>query len=261
MPAQPEPRPMTWRQIVDVVETVDSRLRDVLTTARRMSVPTRERIEQIVREVTTPVLIRERRRAASIRQLDESGRAIVAARLETIEQGRPGRDANLHVYQPDAAEFLNVSPRLVSSAKTAFNSEDPDLIADVDASNVSASAAVSKVDTSRRRKSVEKWPAGQLEAVHHQVRSQPASTPHLVSSAKTALNSDRERLLRQRSYMRAAMKNADLPPDLRAQARSAADNADAALRLDAASKRWTERDQTRVGAKEQYEALPMEAQP
>jgi hypothetical protein len=64
-----------------------------------------------------------------------------------------------------------------------------------------------------------------------------------------------------RSVLRGGGDNPDLPPDLRAQARRAADKADAALRLDAASKHRAERDQTRVEAKEPYEALPMVAQP
>jgi hypothetical protein len=38
------------------------------------------------------------------RHLDESQRAMVAAKLETMKQGRPGKDANLHVLRADAAE-------------------------------------------------------------------------------------------------------------------------------------------------------------
>jgi Mn-dependent DtxR family transcriptional regulator len=59
--------------------------------------------------------------AAVNRHLNESQRAVIAARLETLKHGQRAdraRDANLHVLKrEDAAELLNVSPRLVATVK------------------------------------------------------------------------------------------------------------------------------------------------
>lgn len=50
------------------------------------------------------------------RHLSTSQRAYIAAELETLKRGRPGKDANLHVSRDDAAKMLNVSPRSVATA-------------------------------------------------------------------------------------------------------------------------------------------------
>ena len=51
------------------------------------------------------------------RHLSESQRAMIAASMETMKQGRPeNKDANLHVCRHKAADLLQVSPRSVATA-------------------------------------------------------------------------------------------------------------------------------------------------
>jgi hypothetical protein len=61
------------------------------------------------------------------RHLDESQRAWVASRIETMKQGRPEKDANLHVSRSDAASMLNVSERSVASAARVRDDGDETL--------------------------------------------------------------------------------------------------------------------------------------
>lgn len=81
------------------------------------------------------------------RHLDESQRAIVAARLANMPHGGAEyRSANLPIdnktSQSDAAEMLNVSTRSVTSAKKIINEGDESLIQAVEAGEVSIGAAV-----------------------------------------------------------------------------------------------------------------------
>lgn len=99
------------------------------------------------------------------RHLNESQRAMVAAKLATLSQGRPAekpanlpvliegdgdgvQDANLHpepqvpgLAQADAAKTLNVSERSVRTAKTVLVHGAPELQRAVEAGEVSVSAA------------------------------------------------------------------------------------------------------------------------
>jgi ParB/Sulfiredoxin domain len=89
------------------------------------------------------------------RHMDESQRAVVAARLENLGHGQRadlvGRDANLHllpeptkpapVTRQQAAELLNVSPRSVAAARTVIDHAIPDLTQKVERGEVSVSAA------------------------------------------------------------------------------------------------------------------------
>jgi len=77
----------------------------------------------------------------SRRHLNESQRGMVAAKLETLRQGEHGKDANLHVSREAAATMLNVSPRTVATAKTVKDEGAPELVAAVEAGQVSVSAA------------------------------------------------------------------------------------------------------------------------
>jgi len=77
------------------------------------------------------------------RHLSESQRAMVAARIATLAQGRPGKAANLPDIptQADAADLLNVSERTVRSARTVLKDGAPELIASVDRGEVPVSRA------------------------------------------------------------------------------------------------------------------------
>jgi N6-adenosine-specific RNA methylase IME4 len=76
------------------------------------------------------------------RHLDESQRAMVAAKLANMPAHRPDdKSANLQTSQEAAAKLLNVSTRTVASAKQVHDKAVPELKAAVEAGNVSVSAA------------------------------------------------------------------------------------------------------------------------
>jgi hypothetical protein len=79
------------------------------------------------------------------RHLNESQRAMVAAKIASLPKG-----ANQHApigatSQDGAAEMLNVSPRSVTRAKAVQESGDASLIADVESGEVTVSAAAKHV--------------------------------------------------------------------------------------------------------------------
>lgn len=89
------------------------------------------------------------------RHLNESQRALVAARLSTLERGRPkktGRSADLSRAQ--AAHQLNVSERSVGNAKAVLARGVPELAAAVEAGElaVDAAAAAARETPERQRK-------------------------------------------------------------------------------------------------------------
>jgi len=79
------------------------------------------------------------------RHLSENQRAMVAARLANLKHGdnQYTMDAQIcaSTSQPDAAELLNVSRRSVQHAVAVQRAGTPELIAAVDAGQVSVSAA------------------------------------------------------------------------------------------------------------------------
>ncbi len=86
------------------------------------------------------------------RHLDESQRAMVAARIANLPPGRPAlwNSANLQslsrVKQPDAADMVSVSTRSVSSAKKVIDQGAPELVAAVDRGDVSVSAGAAAAE-------------------------------------------------------------------------------------------------------------------
>ena len=63
--------------------------------------------------------------------LNESQRAMIAARIEQISHGgnrRNVQDANLHLDRSNASELLNVSQRSIAHAKEVQGSGTPELI-------------------------------------------------------------------------------------------------------------------------------------
>jgi N6-adenosine-specific RNA methylase IME4 len=81
------------------------------------------------------------------RHLNESQRAMVAAKIETLTHGGDRRsedqDANLHleISRPKAAEMLSVSKRSIASAKAVHEKGDPDLVRAVEQGKLAVSEA------------------------------------------------------------------------------------------------------------------------
>ena len=83
------------------------------------------------------------------RHLNESQRAMVAAKLANMQHGgnRKVQSANLHhevnVSRSQAAELLHISPRSVASAKKVETEAIPEVVAAVESGKVSVSVAAS----------------------------------------------------------------------------------------------------------------------
>ena len=94
------------------------------------------------------------------RHLNESQRAMVAAKLATMVEGRPSETRPIGlVSQDNAAEMLNVSTRSVKRAKAVQESGDASLIADVESGEVTVSAAAKHVAAVQRYPRKQKRPA------------------------------------------------------------------------------------------------------
>lgn len=102
------------------------------------------------------------------RQLDESGRAMAASRLATLADGQKKQGAQICApSQDEAAELLNVSRRLVQSARKVANEGADELIEAVDAGEVAVSDAASVVEEPKRDqvKAVQSVKAGESKTV------------------------------------------------------------------------------------------------
>jgi N6-adenosine-specific RNA methylase IME4 len=78
------------------------------------------------------------------RHLNESQRAMIAARLETMKWGRPQKETT-GITRAAAAERLNVAPRTVARAAVVEREAAPELRAAVDAGKLAVSAAAQAV--------------------------------------------------------------------------------------------------------------------
>lgn len=94
------------------------------------------------------------------RHLNESQRAVIAGKLETVGQGRPNvKDANWHVYRFEAASMLNVSPRTVARVK-AVEKAAPELIVKIERGEMTAHEAEKKVKEEKRKESIKQQREG-----------------------------------------------------------------------------------------------------
>ncbi len=79
------------------------------------------------------------------RQLNESQRAMVAAKISNLNNGQHAASIDAAIAQPQAAEMLNVSRPSVQRATTVVKSGDKKLIAAVESGEVTVSAATQHV--------------------------------------------------------------------------------------------------------------------
>lgn len=99
------------------------------------------------------------------RHLNESQRADIAARLETMPRGRPKiKDAIVHVSRSEAAKMLNVSERSVASAAAVRKQGTPELIAAVEQGHLDVSTASrsAKLPAADQREIAKKAAAGEI---------------------------------------------------------------------------------------------------
>jgi N6-adenosine-specific RNA methylase IME4 len=121
------------------------------------------------------------------RHLDESQRAMVAAKLANMPAHRPDKSANLPTSQADAAALLNVSDRSLRSAKSVQTKGTPELINAVERGKVSVSAAadVATMPQDQQRQIVARGEKEILEAAK-QIRAERAVASREVRLDKIA---------------------------------------------------------------------------
>lgn len=106
------------------------------------------------------------------RHLNESQRAMAAAKVENMPSHRPaGKDANLHTSRDVAAAMFKVSPRLVASAAVVRNATSG-LIAAVEQGHlaVSNAASAARLPASTQCEIAERARAGEVRAVLNVVK-------------------------------------------------------------------------------------------
>lgn len=80
------------------------------------------------------------------RHLNPTQLGVVGQKLETLEQGRPSKDANLHlkITRDRAAEIVGVSPRTIASVKKV-EIEAPELMPKLESGEMTANEAIKKI--------------------------------------------------------------------------------------------------------------------
>lgn len=85
------------------------------------------------------------------RHLDESQRAMVAAKLATLKRGQKKEDASIEASsQKEAADMLNIGRSAVQRARKVLENADPELVKAVEQGHVAVSAAAKVVDRPKR---------------------------------------------------------------------------------------------------------------
>lgn len=114
------------------------------------------------------------------RHLSESQRAMVAAKMANLPEGRPSETAQIcAVSQSDAAEMLNVSRRTVQAAREVIETAPEAVVKAVERGDMAVSLAVKVADL----------PAAELEQVALAPPQQMAEIARAVTKAHVANNS------------------------------------------------------------------------
>jgi N6-adenosine-specific RNA methylase IME4 len=109
------------------------------------------------------------------RHLNESQRAMVAARLETYRHGdnqHSSGDANLHVRRDEAAKQLGVSPRSVASAAVVRDKATPEIVQAVDRGRlpISQAAVASRLSREQQQRIAEEAEAGRVHVARTAIK-------------------------------------------------------------------------------------------
>jgi N6-adenosine-specific RNA methylase IME4 len=121
------------------------------------------------------------------RHMDESQRAMAAARIANMRQGgQPTEPANLPVRQSDAAARLNVSERLVRDAKTVLTRAEPEIQHAVDQGKlaVSAAAKATSLAPETQRKIAAEAEAGHANAVRTVIKQETRAVRERTTGLK-----------------------------------------------------------------------------
>jgi N6-adenosine-specific RNA methylase IME4 len=134
------------------------------------------------------------------RHLDESQRAMIAARLATMRQGertdlQPEPSANLpKVNQSDAARTLSISERALRHAHHVQDHGAPELIRAVDRGRLSVSAAekASRLSVDVQRRIAAEAEAGNANAARSEIKKEARNTREIeLANEQTALPNKR----------------------------------------------------------------------
>jgi N6-adenosine-specific RNA methylase IME4/ParB-like chromosome segregation protein Spo0J len=118
------------------------------------------------------------------RHLDESQRAMIAARIATMRAGRPKENSPIGLIptQEQAAEMLSVGVSSIKRAKEVLEKADEKLIEAVEAGKVKVSTAaiLSRTDKETQRRIAEQDDAQQAVAVAREIRIQKAQEIEVI---------------------------------------------------------------------------------
>lgn len=130
------------------------------------------------------------------RHLNESQRAMVAARLADMPSHRPDdKSANLQTSQAEAATLVNVSQRSVASAKAVQEKGTPELVRAVEQGHlpVSAAAQATRLQPEQQRRVAEEATAGRANVARTVLKKETRDT-------REAELGDKQRALPDRKY-------------------------------------------------------------
>ncbi|UVK44846.1 hypothetical protein BPNPMPFG_000311 [Mesorhizobium sp. AR07] len=155
------------------------------------------------------------------RHLNESQRAMVAAKLATMKHGgdrRSDQAENLPlVTQKQAAELLNTSDRNIRTAATVQRDASQELIAAVEGGKVAVSAAAKAtkfMDKDEQRKAVSDGTIAKAVAEHRRAETKLKEAEKVIAEAPKFTNDEAERIKEcvNRCHRRWSIQLTNWPP-------------------------------------------------